>query len=156
MKAKIIIILLAFGLTNQTLAQELLRIGDLVPVLNLKDQYDIPHQISAENHKLILAIDNESTALAVELIESREQGWLSEGKQVFLADIHKMPSIIARIVAIPQLRKKHYPILLGNDMHELQIFPRKKNCVTVVKAKEGKVSNLVFACTRDELLSTID
>ena len=151
MNTRIYIAILALGVTTQTFAQELIGVGDPLPVLNLKDQNDTPHQIPNNTRRVLLTVDNGGTALATELIESHDKGWLTDKKQVFLADIHKMPSLVTRLFAMPQLREKPYPIMLGREASELQMFPRRKNCVTVIQVKDGKVSDLAFACNREEL-----
>jgi len=145
------VLLFVLAGATQTFAQEQIGIGDLLPTLNLKDQNDKSCQISGDTHRLLLVADNGGTAIATQLIESHDPEWLARSQQVFLADIHKMPSVIARFVAIPQLRNKAYPILLGKEESELQMFPRRKDCVTVITTKDGKVSDLMFACNREEL-----
>lgn len=146
-------LVLALGLSTQVFAQELLKIGDALPTLNLKDQHDNPYDVPVDTQRILFAADNEGNMLATGLIESHEPDWLTLNKEVYLADIHKMPSLVARFIAIPKLRKKPYPILLGRDETDLQAFPRKKDCVTVLLAKSGKVSEVVFACSRQELLA---
>jgi len=147
----LLVLLFAVLGATQSFAQEQLGIGDSLPTLDLKDQNGKACQVPRDTRGVLLAADNGGTALATQLIESREPGWLARNKQVFLADIHKMPSLIAHLVAIPKLRDKPYPILLGKDASELQMFPRRKDCVTVISAKDGKVSELTFACKPDEL-----
>lgn len=143
----------ALGGASQPFAQEQIGIGAPLPGLELKDQHDKSHQVSGDTRRVLLVADNGGTALATELIESHEPEWLARNQQVFLADIHRMPGLIARLVALPQLREKPYPILLGRSEGELQMFPRRKDCVTVIAVQDGKVVDLAFACTRDELRS---
>ena len=144
-------LLLALTSAMSAFAQEQVGIGDALPAINLKDQHDQSRPVSEDTRGVLLVADNAGTALAMQLIERYGPQWLSETKQVFLADIHRMPGLIARLVAIPQLREKPYPILLGKEAGDLRMFPRKKDCVTVMTANGGKISELVFACSREEL-----
>lgn len=132
-------------------AQEVLKIGDTLPNLKLEDQYGNSYAIPADTQNVFVVADNEGNALATQLIESQEPGWLIKSKRVYLADIHKMPRLVARYIAIPKLRKKPYPILLGRDVSDLQAFPRKKACVTVIHAKRRKINGVIFACNHEEL-----
>lgn len=146
-----LVLAIVLCIANPSFAQESLRAGDPIPVPTLKDQHDKPFDIPPDTRRLLFVADNGGTALATQWIESHDQDWLGRTRQVFVADIHKMPGLIARLIAIPQLQEKPYRILLGREAAELQIFPRKKDCVTVVTAREGKVAELGFACSRDEL-----
>ena len=146
----VLALVLALG-ASQAFAQEQLRIGDPLPALHIKDQHDKSYEMQADTRRVLFVADNAGTALATQLIESHEADWLTRNKQVFLADIHKMPGLIASFVAIPQLQKKPYPILLGKEATELPMFPRKKDCVTVIAATDNRIVALSFACTPDEL-----
>lgn len=142
---------LALAVAPPSFSQEQLGAGDALPSLTLKDQHDKPYGIAADTRRVIFVADNGGTALATEWIESREPDWLTRNKQVFVADIHKMPGLIARLVAMPQLQEKPYQILLGREAADLRMFPRKRDCVTVMTADDGKVVDTTFACNREEI-----
>jgi len=146
-----LVFVVALCAANQSFAQAQLSTGDTMPTLTLKDQHDKPVDIPPDARRLLFVADNGGTALATQLVESQEPDWLTRTKQVFVADIHKMPGLVARLIAIPQLKEKPYQILLGREAAELQIFPRKKDCVTVITSKDGKVGDITFACSREEL-----
>lgn len=139
------------GFATHSFAQEQLSVGDPIPTLTLKDQHDKAYDIPGDTRRVLFVADNGGTALATQLVESHDRDWLAGNNQVFLADIHKMPGLVARLIAIPQLKEKPYQILLGREATELQMFPRRKDCVTVITANDGKVVDLIFACNRDEL-----
>lgn len=143
----------SIGGAAQASAQETIGLGDPLPALELKDQHEHAGRLPEDLRRVLLVADNAGTALATELIEGQPPAWLSREKLVFLADIHKMPGLIAKLVAIPRLREKPYTILLGRTANELQMFPRRKDCVTVIGVREGKVGEIVHACNRQELLA---
>jgi hypothetical protein len=141
----------ALGMAAPSFAQEPISVGDPLPTLALKDQHDKPYELPADTRRVLFVADNGGTALATQMIEGHEPDWLAQNKQVFVADIHKMPRLVASLIALPQLREKPYRILLGRDATDLQMFPRRKDCVTVITADDGKIVALTFACNRDEL-----
>ena len=125
--------------------------GDRLPVLMLKDQHDRQAVFPETTSRVLLAADNSGSQKVMVLIERMGATWLKDTNTVFLADIHRMPSLIASLVALPQLRDKPYPIVLGREEADLAMFPRRKDCVTLLDLKQGVFSAPVFACIEDEL-----
>lgn len=154
MSCKTVFAALAVLCASHAMAQAELAPGQPLPALSLSDQHEQPYSLPAATSRLLFAADNAGTELATQLIERHDAGWLARSQTVFVADIHKMPGLVARLVALPRLREKPYRILLGREAPELAMFPRKKGCVTVITAGAGSVSELTYACTADDLAAT--
>ncbi len=142
---------LASALAGPLTAATLLKAGDALPALSLTDQHDKPVQIEGAVRRVYFAADNSGGQLATAFIDRRGAAWLKESGSVYLADIHRMPRLIASMFALPQLREKSYPIALGRDEADLAMFPRRKDCVTVIAVRQGVLSEPLFACSDDEL-----
>lgn len=147
--------ILLLGVAAQVAAQGGLAEGDALPSLALTDQHDKPAGIAADAHQLLFAADNGGAGLVTGLLDGKEADWLQQTRRVYLADIHKMPGLVARFVALPQLREKPYPIVLGRDAGDLAMFPRKKDCVTVIAVGEGRLQRVAYACSDAELHSAV-
>lgn len=143
------ILLLAIGLPAS--AQSTLQAGDPVPTLNLRDQHDKPALIPSDTRQIIFAADNAGASLVTAYLDIQPATWLRDTQRVYLADIHKMPSLITRLVALPQLREKPYPIGFGREAADLAMFPRQKECVSVISVQDGKLGNTSHACTAEAL-----
>lgn len=154
MSFKVVFTAVAMLCAGNAMAQAELGPGQPVPTLSLSDQHEQPYSLPSGTGRLLFVADNAGTELATQLIERHDAGWLARSQTVFVADIHKMPSLVARFVALPRLREKPYRILLGRDAPELAMFPRKKGCVTVIAVSKGSVSELAYACTAEELAAT--
>ena len=129
--------------------------GDPLPSLALKDQHDKPAEIAQTTQLLIFAADNSGGQKATALIDRLGASWLKETRSVYLADIHRMPGLIASMFALPQLRDKPYSIVLGREAADLAMLPRKQDCVTLMQVRQGILSEPVFACSEEELQAAV-
>jgi hypothetical protein len=152
MKAMLISILFSALLTtHQCFAIETLKQGDSLPTLPLTDQHDKPAHIDANISRIIFAADNTGASMVTALLDSKEANWLVNNRSVYLADIHKMPSLISRMFALPQLREKPYTIILGREEADLAMFSRQKGCVAIIPVNALKLGETIFACTEEAL-----
>ena len=133
----------------------LLRAGDSLPGLNLKDQHDKPAAIPADLQQVIFAADKAGSALVTDWLDKQPADWLPRTKRVYLADIHKMPSLVTRMFALPKLRDKPYVIVLGREAGDLAMFPARENCVTLLPVAAGKAGEAAYACDAKALLAAL-
>jgi len=145
------IALLAGAMATAAFAVDTLKAGDALPALSLTDQQDKPAVIATHVTRVIFAADNTGASMVTALLDSHAPTWLTDTNSVYLADIHKMPSLIAKMFALPQLREKPYTIVLGREEADLAMFPRQKGCVSLLPMADGKVKEVVFLCNEDEL-----
>jgi hypothetical protein len=138
------------------LAQNPLQEGTPVPVLALKNQHDKPADIPTNTRRILFAADNAAAELMTALLDAKAGNWLQETRQVYLADIHKMPSLISRMFALPKLREKPYNIILGREESDLAAWPRQKACVTLIPVTAGKLGKADYACSAAALQNAVD
>jgi hypothetical protein len=129
--------MLSFLLIGQASAVEPLKAGDALPSLTITDQQDQAVTIPADTKRLLLAIDNGGSGMLTNFLDAQDPNWLKEHHTLYLADIHKMPSFVAKMFALPSLREKKYSIALGREEADLAMFPRQKGCVTCDRRKSG-------------------
>ena len=103
--------------------------GERLAPWTLLDQHDVPYTLNDETHILLVARDMDGAKLVNAALEGKPTGYLDERHAVFLADISRMPSVIATLFAIPKMRDYNYRILLDRDA---RIAPR-------YQAGEGQV-----------------
>lgn len=155
MRTKLAILMLLSGASMLSFAQGELKEGDTLPALMLKDQHEKTAELRSSTRQVLFAADNGGAGLVTDILDSLDQDWLSRTQRVYLADIHKMPGMVARLIALPRLRDKPYPIVLGREEQDLAMFPRKKDCVTVIPVREGKLDRISFACSATELREAV-
>lgn len=103
--------------------------GERLASWTLLDQHDAPYTLNDETRILLVARDMDGAKLVNAALEGKPKGYLDERHAVFLADISRMPSVIATLFAIPKMRDYNYRILLDRDA---RIAPR-------YQAGEGQV-----------------
>ncbi|MCI4412050.1 MAG: hypothetical protein JHC38_10305 [Thiotrichales bacterium] len=136
-------------------AAELLTIGSTLPSLKLTSQHDKPATIDAQTRRVIFAADKQSSSLVTEWLDNKPANYLTDTHSVYLADIHKMPSLISKFVAIPQLKEKPYDIVLGREEADMAMFPREKGCLTLLTVSAQKIDTIQFICSEDGLKNQI-
>jgi hypothetical protein len=125
-------LLITFGFCTPGSAAEQLKAGDTVPAFQAKDQHDRPFTLSDEAGWLLISFDMGSGKAANGYFEKKGAAFLAEHKAVYLANIHGMPGV-ARMFALPKMRKYPHRIILADEEQLLDPFPREEDKVTVVK-----------------------
>ncbi|KJU75519.1 FAD/FMN-containing dehydrogenase [Ectopseudomonas oleovorans] len=95
--------------------------GERLAPWTLLDQHDVPYTLNDETRILLVARDMDGAKLVNAALEGKPKGYLGERQAVFLADISRMPRIIATLFALPKMRDYNYRILLD---HDARIAPR--------------------------------
>lgn len=115
---KIITLLLLGLLSTAALALEP---GERLAPWTLQDQFDVPYTLNEETRILLVARDMDGAKLVNTALEGKSEGYLDERQAVFLADISRIPGVIASLFALPKMRDYNYRILLDRDA---RIAPR--------------------------------
>jgi hypothetical protein len=141
MKAMIFLLLL---LAPTIILASPLEVGDSLPTLTLKDQHDEPRSVSPATRVMLFS----ASRIAADLVEQSLAGQTAERLAaagiVYVADIDGMPPMVFKLVALPQMRKLPYPMLLGRQSAETAMLPRAPDQVTLIEAKDGKVTAMRF------------
>ena len=136
-------------------AAELLAIGSTLPNLKLTSQHDKPAIIDAQTTRIIFSADKQTSSMVTDLLDTKPASYLTDTHSVYLADIHKMPSLISKFVAIPQLKERPYEIILGREEADMAMFPREKGCLTLLTVSAQKIDTIQFICREDALKNQI-
>lgn len=131
---------------NLLQAQEPIRLtlGDSLPVIRLVDQWDKESPIPPQTEKLMFIADMEASKLVVPYLEKKGDAFLAEKKTVLVSDIHRMPGIITRFVALPKMRDYPFTIKLIREEKWGDPYPRTKGKVTLLTLVAGKVTQIDF------------
>lgn len=100
--------------------------------LGLEDQHGVVHRIPADTRTVLFVSDMDASKIVHALLETRPPDWLAQQHAVFIADIHRMPGLVTRFIALPRMRERAYPILLITDDETGERFPREEDAVTVM------------------------
>ncbi len=130
------------------------RLGDSL-VLELKDQHDQTVAISEQTNLILFAAGKSTSALMSKTLEDLPPTTLRDKKALYVADISGMPSFITKIVAIPKMQKRPYTIALMRDEAQSKRFPQKDDAITIIKLKSGKITDITFVTTQEEITKVL-
>lgn len=140
-------LLLAFAFTlvaPRAIGAEVLKPGATVPALEAMDQHEQPFKLGDDAAWLLISFDMGTGKAANRFFEDKGAPFLTERKAVYVANIHGMPGV-GRMFALPKMRKYPHRIILADDEHLLDPFPREEDRVTVIKLGPGRtVQSIVF------------
>ena len=133
-----------------------LQLGDEIPKFEYETQREEKKALSEEVKTLVFTSEMEASKIAHSLFEKEGEEYLKKNFVFFLSDIHKMPSLITRFVALPKMKKYNYSIHLIKESGQGDIFPKQKAMLTVLKLKNLKVLSINYAKDEIELRKLIE
>jgi len=133
----------------------LLGIGSPWPGLTLNDQHDKPARLVSPPLQLVVfAAERKPGDWAQEVIEKAHLAAVKDGRMALVLDIHRMPSLVTSMFAMPSFRARPFPILLareGPQVSAVAFLPHKEATVTVISLTEGKVGAIEQAADEASL-----
>ena len=108
-----------------------LKVGDAVPAIAAKDQHGVAFQFTNGVHFLLVVTEMACSQAANQKLAVAGAGFLEQHQAAYLMDIHTMPAV-ARLFALPKIRKYPYRIVLVETAEALAAFPAQPGRVTVL------------------------
>jgi hypothetical protein len=118
--------------------------GTSMPVLTLKDQHDTPRTIDADTRLLIFSAERDVSALVETALADQTADSLSAAGIQYVSDISAMPGMVTTMIALPKMRKRPYPMLLGREAEETAMLPREPGKVTLIRSEGGTITGVQF------------
>jgi hypothetical protein len=109
-----------------------LKAGQTILPLTLTDQNDKSFTLNGKVKLLVFAQSMESSRIVSETFQATNQAKLEEHGIVYLADISRMPGLIAKMVALPKMRKYPYSVYLDREGQDSKTMPLRDKDVTVL------------------------
>ncbi|QFT20052.1 hypothetical protein FIV02_00530 [Pseudomonas sp. THAF187a] len=113
--------------------------GERLAPWTLLDQFDAPYTLNDETHILLVARDMGGAKLVNAALEGQPKGYLEQRQAVFLADISRMPSVIATLFALPKMRDYNYRILLDRNARIAPRYPASEGEVLWLQLGDGQL-----------------
>ena len=113
--------------------------GERLAPWTLLDQFDAPYTLNDETHILLDARDMDGAKLVNAALEGQPKGYLEQRQAVFLADISRMPSVIATLFALPKMRDYNYRILLDRNARIAPRYPASEGEVLWLQLEDGQL-----------------
>lgn len=116
-----------------------LEVGERLAPWTLLDQHDQACSLSEETRILLVARSMDGARLVESVLKTRPQGYLEARRAVFVADISRMPSLIARLFAVPAMRDYPYRVLLDRDARVASRYPGDPVKVLWLDLEQGQL-----------------
>ncbi len=87
-------------------------VGDSVSALQFQDQHDQKHTLTDDTRLVLLASSHGAAKLVDSAIKDLPSGYLDERSAVYVADISRVPGLVAKMVLVPSMRSANYRVLL--------------------------------------------
>lgn len=146
---RIFVLLLTLLLPGAALTA--LSVGETIPQIPLEDQHGERHELSREVRLILFAPDRAASKTVEAALAGRDAAFLEQLGAVYVADISGMPAVITRMFALPKLRERAYPVLLGKESADTEPLPRRSASVTLLGVEDGKIKTIRFITKAHEL-----
>jgi len=114
-------------------AEEPYAVGERIAPFELEDQFGDAGAVDESVRFLLFSRDMEGGKILRSAVEGQTRETLARLGAVYVADIHRMPGLIARIFAIPRMRRRGYPMLLDREGAITQRLPDREGQATVLE-----------------------
>lgn len=105
----------------------------------LLDQFDQAYTLNEQLEILLVARSMDGAKLVNQALQGKPEGYLEERQAVFVADVSRMPALIATLFAVPAMRDYDYRVLLDRAPRVAPRYPGDADKVLWVDMKQGKV-----------------
>ncbi|QCG64773.1 hypothetical protein [Pseudomonas veronii] len=96
-------------------------VGERVAPWTLLDQFDQAYTLDDQAQVLLVARSMDAAKLVNAALQGQPKGYLEARHGVFVADIQRMPRLVAKLFAVPAMQSYNYRVMLDRDA---RIAPR--------------------------------
>ena len=116
-----------------------LEVGERLAPWTLLDQFDQAFTLDNQTQTLLVARSMEAAKLVEAALQGQPKGYLEARHVVFLADIQRMPQLIAKMFAIPAMRDYSYRVMLDREGRVVPRYPGAGDKVLWPQLKAGQL-----------------
>jgi hypothetical protein len=121
-----------------------LAVGDAVPVFSAPDQHGKEFIFTNGVQYLLVATEMACGKAANQKLAAQRAGYLETNAAAYLLDIHLMPAV-ARVFALPKMRKYPQRIVLVESAETLAALPTQPGRVTVLAlTSAGRIRKISY------------
>jgi hypothetical protein len=129
--------------------------GSALSSVTLEDQHGVAGGVGPDVRVIVLSRDMTAGGVVKSAFAGMDQGALEDRRAVYIADISRMPGMIARMFAIPRMRRRSYRVLLDRDGAATRELPYTEGRPTVLLVESGKIVAVTHPATAEELRAAI-
>ena len=116
-----------------------LEVGDRLAPWTLLDQFDQAFTLDSRTETLLVARSMDGAKLVDAALQGQPKGYLEARHAVFVADIQRMPRLVAKMFAIPAMRDYAYRVMLDREGRVAPRYPGAVDKVLWLQLKDGQL-----------------
>ncbi|MBN2721196.1 MAG: hypothetical protein JXQ77_00080 [Campylobacterales bacterium] len=123
----------------------------------LPNQHDEQISLSDDTKKVIFVFAKSTGHTVKQYLSTQPSDFLTSKDMLFVADISPMPVAIRNLMAMPDLKKSSYSVLLTFEPTLTEPFmdESKKDKIIIVTLDRKQITNVVYAIDEKELIEAI-
>jgi hypothetical protein len=126
----------------------------LAPIA-LQDQHGKPGGVDAGTRAVLLSRDMDGGSLVREALAADGAAQLERAGAVYVADVHRMPAPIRRLVSLPRMRERPYRVLLDTDGAPTAALPSAEGKATWLRLEGLRVVDVRLLTTSEEVRAAL-
>lgn len=147
--------LLAASAVGLAPASEPYAVGDRIAAVTLEDQHGVERAVDESVALVLFARDMDAGDIVKQALAETDGEALAARHAVYVADISAMPGLVARMFALPRMRKRAYPMLLDRDGVATERFPAREGVVTLMRLDDLELEAVEFVADPAALAATL-
>ena len=114
-------------------------VGERLAPWTLLDQFDHAYTLDNQARILLVARSMDAAKLVDAALQGQPEGYLDARHAVFVADIQRMPRLIAKLFAVPAMQSYNYRVMLDRDARIAPPYPAAADKVLWLQLDNGKL-----------------
>lgn len=114
-------------------------VGERLVPWTLLDQFDQAYTLDSQVQTLLVARSMDAAKVLDAALQGQPKGYLEVRHAVFVADIQRMPRLIAKLFAVPAMQSYNYRVMLDRDARIATRYPGPVDKVLWLQLDNGKL-----------------
>ncbi|MCI1739692.1 MAG: FAD/FMN-containing dehydrogenase [Pseudomonas veronii] len=115
-------------------------VGERVAPWTLLDQFDQAYTLDDQAQVLLVARSMDAAKLVNAALQGQPKGYLEARHGCFVADIQRMPRLVAKLFAVPAMQSYNYRVMLDRDARIAPRYPAPVDKVLWLQLDNGKLT----------------
>lgn len=114
-------------------------VGDRLAPWTLLDQFDQAYTLNDQAQILLVVRSMDAAKLVDAALQGQPKGYLKARHAVFVADIQRMPRLVAKLFAVPAMQAYNYRVMLDRDARIAPRYPAPVDKVLWLQLDNGRL-----------------
>lgn len=114
-------------------------VGERLVPWTLLDQFDQAYTLDSQVQTLLVARSMDAAKVLDAALQGQPKGYLEVRHAVFVADIQRMPRLIAKLFAVPAMQSYNYRVMLDRNARITPRYPGAVDKVLWLQLDNGKL-----------------